>query len=151
MNEKFNPKWIKDGGRKEVNVSYIPNGSPDALVLANYYRELLKDKVLGEDEELMQLVLMHIEEIRPRFSAVLELFSKGDSIGSVAVYSSLLENGQSMVDYWYGNEVDPSNFPTQISDFNARMSADGITGVQKITSPIKHGKVDGVSVTFVFA
>lgn len=148
---KFNPNIIRSSGRKEVTPRFQPNSYLDAREIRNYYREIFKDKVLGEDQELMEIVINNVEELRPRFSATINLYSQGKEVAVIGVYSCLIENGQKMVNYWYGIDLDPSNFESQKNDFFASISQDKITQVNVISKPTKQSKVDGISVTFAFA
>lgn len=151
MNRRDLHRAISRTGRGEVNTTFTPNARPDAMVINNYYRELLREKVLGEEPELMELVLRHIQELRPRFMATVELMSRGEEIAQIAVYGVLIEEGQEIVDYWYENDVDPSGFQMQVLDFYSKLQGRGILKADAITRPTKHAKVDGVSITFTFA
>jgi len=111
---------IRDGVNK-VSPEFI-GLVPTKDVKRKYYYELLKDKVLGNEPQLMDIIIDAIEELRGRFSCEITLISqKGGEIARLEAFDVLIENRREMTEYWIGKKVDKSSFEGEVTGFKGAM------------------------------
>lgn len=153
VHKKYGQYISKDGVFK-VRTRFNPHSDMiDGGELREYYREILKNKVLKNDSELMNDIIKWREKLmRHRMSCAVFLYEKGKVVAILKVYQILIEQGQKVVDYWVGKSIDPSSFNTLIADFKIYIMQVGAGNSVAVNQyPFKWHTIDSVEMEFEFA
>jgi hypothetical protein len=139
-------------GKYTTMPSFAPNTmSFDGGRIRQHYRELIEKKTLKDDPQLMEDIIEHRREIlQHRITCSVDLQSGGRTVASLVVVGVLVENGQEIVNYWYGKKLE--YFERQVEEFRATMARYRIKAVSVGTYPPEDKKytVENVVTKFDF-
>jgi hypothetical protein len=125
---------------------------PTKDIKRKYYYELLKDKILGENPDMMDIIIDHIEELRGRISCHAFLISdKGEELGELRIYNVLVEDRPMIREFWVGKKVDKSGFDSELASFKTIISGNKGGNVEGRIYPERRGIISDVKTIYTFA
>lgn len=135
-----------------VKPNYTPGtNTTDAKAIKFYYREILKNKLLKYDEQLMdEIIKRRLEILKNRLSMDITLTGQNGLIATIQTNRILIEAGQTAVNYWYQQTIDPSNFQEKLNQYKQHINqwTPGTTTGQIHT--IKPQTVKNIQITHLF-
>lgn len=143
---------LTDSGAVNVQYESLSQGqtlTPEALYKG--YFQLLRDKTLGKDPELMQLVQRHRKEVQHRFSCRVSIYAKEGLVAEHIVRSILIEHASTVKDYWQHTHIDPSVWFERLQQLQSILHNQfRCNEVVSVMPPDKHYLVTDTNITFTF-
>lgn len=123
----------------------------DDQVMEHYY-ELLSDRSVRKDQELMDDILKYKQSIlQHRIYCQITLKDKDGILATCQITEVLLEHGQEITNYWHGKEIDPTDWLGYLIDFQNTMKTYGCKEVMNEMTPTRRSTVIDVELNFTFA
>lgn len=146
-------KQIKRKGVYTVSPQFTARtGIVDTTKLRNDYYKLIGEKTLKNDKTLMDDIIKNRKTIlQKRITCTAHFYTKNSPIASIKIFETLIEHGQTIVDYWTGLTIDPTSFNTLVNQFRNEMKPLGVSNVITVQHPLKKETIQVTTTTFTFA